>query len=96
MKWEERFVFLNLIKEAIDCKISFCEFYNQFTEKEDQISNLAIERELNLNLKPPTRQAAIIFSILSRIVQCRPHPPTLRISDKHTHSLLTQDSAQNS
>jgi SUMO ligase MMS21 Smc5/6 complex component len=59
--------FLNLIKEAIDCKISLCEFYNQFTEKEDQISNLAIERELNLNLKPPTRQAAIIFSILSRI-----------------------------
>lgn len=67
IEWDKRLFFLNLLKDAVDRRINLCQFYKQFTEKYEQIEDLAREREFSFNFQKPSRQAAVIFSVLSRV-----------------------------
>lgn len=66
IEWDKRLFFLNLLKDAVDRRINLCQFYNQFTEKYEQIEDLAREREFSFNFQKPSRQAAVIFLSINK------------------------------
>ena len=67
IEWKQRFFFLNLLEKVVQRQLTLRNFYQQFIQKEEEIAEIANEKEYSLDLRSPHPRAATIFSIFSQI-----------------------------